>query len=103
MNFCLFLWKLFDFFKKLLRLLLNSIEVTTEHQKWPIISTNSVKSYFFAQRAKKASAKGQSPLQELEVGLRSGPYLLVLGEKVKIHKECYRSTFDKKPKLVMQD
>ena len=32
---------------------------------------------FFARRAKKATAKGQSPPQELEVGSRSGPYLLV--------------------------
>ena len=39
---------------------------------------NSIKSSFFARRAKKASDKGQSPPQELEVGPRSGPYLLVL-------------------------
>ena len=32
---------------------------------------------FFAQRAKKASAKCQSSPQELEVSLRSGLYLLV--------------------------
>ena len=32
---------------------------------------------FFAQMAKKAWAEGQSPPQELEVGLHSGPYLLV--------------------------
>ena len=36
---------------------------------------------FFAQRAKKASAEGPSPPQELEVGPRSGPYLLDIPEK----------------------
>ena len=35
------------------------------------------KKFFFARMAKKASAEGQSPPQELEVGPRSGPYLLV--------------------------
>ena len=38
----------------------------------------SIISSFFARRAKKASAEGRSPPQELEVGPRSGPYLLVL-------------------------
>ena len=38
---------------------------------------NSIISFFFARRAKKASAECQSPPQELEVGPRSGPYLLV--------------------------
>ena len=37
----------------------------------------SVKSLFFARRAKKALVKGQSPPQELEVSQRSGLYLLV--------------------------
>ena len=36
---------------------------------------------FFAQRAKKALAEGQSPPQELEVSPRSGLYLLVHVEK----------------------
>ena len=57
----------FGFFSKLLGLLLNVMEVTTEHQEWPIIGTTSVKS----------SVEGGSPLQELEVSLRSGLYLLV--------------------------
>ena len=35
---------------------------------------------FFCPRAKKASAEGQSPPQELEVGPCSGPYLLVSGK-----------------------
>ena len=39
---------------------------------------NSIKSPFFARRAKKALAKGRSPPQELEVGPRSELYLLVL-------------------------
>ena len=51
----------------LLRLLLKVTEVTTEHQKWPKVSQNSIKSSFFARRAKKAVAGGQSPPQELEV------------------------------------
>ena len=37
--------------------------VTTKRQKWPKIGTSRVKRSFFAKRAKKASAKGQSPLQ----------------------------------------
>ena len=54
---------LFDFlnflgfldFWKLLRLLQ---KVTSEHQKWPKVSQNSVISSFFVQRAKKVSAEG---------------------------------------------
>ena len=46
-------------------------KVTTNNQKLPITGKNSILSLFFA------SAKGQSPPQELEVGLRSGPILLV--------------------------
>ena len=38
---------------------------------------NSIISSFFARRAKKASAEGRSLPQEVEVGPRSGPYLLV--------------------------
>ena len=53
------------------------MEVTTEHQKWPQISTNSVKSPFFVRRAKKTLAIGRSPSQELEVSQHSGLYLLV--------------------------
>ena len=67
----------FLFLSKLIRLLLNVIMVTTGHQKLLKIGQNSIKSSFFARRAKKASAEGRSPPQELEVGLRSGPYLLV--------------------------
>ena len=37
----------------------------------------SIKSCFFARRAKKALAGGRSPPQELEEGPRSGPYLLL--------------------------
>ena len=50
---------------KLVMLLLTFTEVTTEHQKWPNIGTNSVKSL------------AQSPPQELEVSPRSSLYLLV--------------------------
>ena len=59
-------------------LLLKVPKVTTGHQKLPNMGQNSIISPFFAGRAKKALAKGQSPPQELEVGPRSGPYLLVL-------------------------
>ena len=75
-----FFWDFFRFFglfSRLLRLLLNVTKVTTEHRKWPKISTNSVKSFFLAQRAKKASAESQSSPQELEEGPPSGPHLLV--------------------------
>ena len=45
------------------------------------ISKNGPKQYnkllLFARRAKKALAKGQNPPQELEVGPRRGPCLLV--------------------------
>ena len=61
----------------MIRLLLNVTMVTTEHQKSSKMGQNSITSSFFAQRAKIASAKGRSPPQELEVGPRSGPYLLV--------------------------
>ena len=71
-----------DFFylkKKILRLLLKGTMsmVATGHQKLPKMSQNSIISPFFAQRAKKALAKGRSPSQVLEVGPRSGPHLLV--------------------------
>ena len=68
----------FGFFSRLLRLLLKVTEVTTEHQNWPKKRENSIKSPFFARRAKIASALGQSPSQELEVSPHSGLYLLVL-------------------------
>ena len=67
----------YGFLAKLLRLLLKVNKVTTGNQKWPKMGQNSIIRSFFAQRAKKALAKGQSPPQELEVGPRSGSYLLV--------------------------
>ena len=39
----------------------------------PKMGQNSIKSSFFARRAKKASAKGRSPPQELEALPRSDP------------------------------
>ena len=42
------------------------MEVTTEHQKWPKINTNSVKRSFFTQREKKLRPK-------LSAGARSKP------------------------------
>ena len=67
----------FGFFLKLLMLLLKITEVTTGHQKLPKVGQNSIRRSFFARRAKKASSGGRSPPQELEVGPRSGPYILV--------------------------
>ena len=46
-------------------------------QKMPKMGQNSIISSFFARRAKIASAEGRSTPQELEVGPRTGPYLLV--------------------------
>ena len=59
----------FDFFKINFKV----TKIATEHQKWPKIGKNSKISSCFAHRAKKSSAKGQSPVQELEVGPRNGP------------------------------
>ena len=72
-----FFFGLFVFFLELLRLILKVTKVTIGHQKLPKMGQNSKINSFFARRAKKASAEGRSPPQELEVGPRSGPYLLV--------------------------
>ena len=48
---------------------------TTENQKGPKIGQNSIIRAFFAQSKKKI--EGGIPPQELEVGPRSGPFLLV--------------------------
>ena len=53
-------------------------KATTGHQKMPKMGQNSIISSFFARRAKKASAEGRSPPQELEVSPRSKLYLLVI-------------------------
>ena len=79
--FLLFLFFFYGFFSKLLWLLLKITKVTTGHQKWP----KQHNKLFFAQKTKKASAEGPSPPQELEVGPRSGPYLLVSMKKKKIY------------------
>ena len=61
-------------------------KVTTKSDQgyyWtPKIGQNSIIRSFLAQRAKKASDEGRSPPQELEVGPRSGPYLLVFVDPV---------------------
>ena len=56
----------FGFFFKLPRFIFKVTKVITGHQRWP------------KNWPKKPLAKGRSPLEELEVGLRSGLYLLVL-------------------------
>ena len=61
------LWDIFLIFwtlSKLLRLLLNVTEITTEHQKRLKIRTNSVESSFFSE-GQEASAKAKNPPQEL--------------------------------------
>ena len=50
----------------------------------------SIKSPFFARRAKKALDEGQSPPQELEESPRSGLYLLVILKHIKIIKYALR-------------
>ena len=47
---------------------------TKNRQKW---AKTALKAIFLPEGQKKASAEGRSPPQELEVGPRSGPYLLV--------------------------
>ena len=69
--------RFFGLFSKVLRLLPNFMEVTTEHQKWSKESTTSINSSFLAQRTKKALAEGQSHPQEPVVSQHSGLYLLV--------------------------
>ena len=83
-----FLWIFFGFFfSRFLGVSFKVTKVTTKCYSgyyWtPKIAKKGPKQQqqknsFFARRAKKASAESHSPPQELEVGLRSGPYLLVI-------------------------
>ena len=66
-----FVFGFLGFLSKLLRLLLKVTKVNTGHQKLP----KQHKKPFFCPKGKKSL--GRSPPQELEVGPRSGPYLLV--------------------------
>ena len=79
-NFPIFLdfFGFLGFLSKLLMLLLQVNKVTTGYQKLPKMGQYSIITSFFAWRAKKASAKGRSPPQELAVGPRSWPYLPVI-------------------------
>ena len=70
------------FLSKLLRLLLKVTKVTTGHKKLPKMGHKSIVSPFLPKGQKKPSAKGQSPPQELEIGPRSGPYLLVASKTI---------------------
>ena len=67
-------------------------KVTSTHQKWPKMGQNSIISSFFCKK-KNASAKGRSPPQELEVGVRSWPNLLVyiIRKKEKKRKKIIQS------------
>ena len=64
----------YGFFLRLLSLLLKITKVTTGHQNWPKMGQNCI----ITPKVKKASAERRSPPQELEVGPRSGLYLLEL-------------------------
>ena len=66
----------YGFLTKLLRVLLQVTKVANGNQKWPKMGQNSIIKSFFCPKGKQSL--GQSPLQELEVGSRSGSYLLVL-------------------------
>ena len=70
-------FSIFWILSKLIRLLRNLMEVTTEHQKWPKISTNSVKALLLPE-GQKTLGNGRSPRQEQEVSPRSELYLLVI-------------------------
>ena len=75
--------KLFGFFWIYFFLVIVTNVTTKNYQGYywtPKIAKNGPKQHnrlFFARKAKKASAEAQSPPQELEIGPRSGPYLLV--------------------------
>ena len=56
----------------LLRLLLNVTTVTTGHQKLPQIGQNSIKSSFFAQRAKKPRPKAKALRRSLKYASVAG-------------------------------
>ena len=54
-------------FSKLLRAPLKDTEVSTEHQKSPKVSQQSIRTFFLPEGQTKTSAGGQIPMQELEV------------------------------------
>ena len=62
-------------FFKVIQVTTKITEVTTEQQKLPKISTNSLKKNF-CPKGKKSLGLDQSSLQELEVSPRRGLYLL---------------------------
>ena len=68
--------------------------------KWPKISTNSVKSCFFAGRPNKALDEGWSSPQELELSPHSGLYLLVLIKGAT--KEAAKYFYNKKKQEIYQ-
>ena len=82
------------FISKLLMLLLKVTKVTTGHQKMPKMGQNSIINSFFARRAKKPFAKGQSPPQELEVGPRdvSSSIINMKEELLFVNILCYQLT-----------
>ena len=75
LDFFLDFFVFLGFSSKLLRFLLNVTKVTSGHQKLPKIGRNSIINCLFCPKGKKSL--GGSPPQELEVGPRSGPYLIV--------------------------
>ena len=81
LEFLEFVLDFFGFYGLLLKLLLKDTTGKLQSYYWkPKMAKNGPKQHnnvFFCLKGKKASSKGRSPLQELEVGPRSGLYLLV--------------------------
>ena len=74
--------------------------------KWSKISQNSIiSSFFWPEGQKKSSTEGKSPPQELEVGPRSGPYLLVwvMKQKVVITLSVYTVEASNKDQAMLMD
>ena len=100
-TFSIFSWifflDIFWFFGIPFRLLLKVTKVTTGDQKLPKIGQHSIISSFFCSKGKKSLV--WSPLQELEVGPRSGPYLLVPKKEKKRSPPYPCSLVNKRPFL----
>ena len=65
--FGFFWWflRFFGKFSKLLRLLLKVTEVNIEHQKWPKMSTSSVKSFFVCEKGKPSTGAKSNFLSDI--------------------------------------
>ena len=77
------LWIYLDFFWVPFKVTKVSTKSSQGFYWTPKMAKNEPKQHnklFYSLWAKKATAEGRSPPQELEVGPRSGPYVLVLVE-----------------------